>query len=220
MVKIRAVFMAGLVTAVIGWTAPEAVAQGSSGVLAACILDPDHDGAGRVLRIVGPTERCRRHETRVSWNTIGPQGPKGDDGPAASVPPGAVLFFNLEACPAGWTEFLAAQGRYLVGLPPHGTAGAAVGTALADREDRPVGQHSHGVNDPSHSHGFFDLFLKTQPPQFGLPGSIASGANLRTDSASTEHSTSTATTGITINAAGAISGTNAPYVQLLACEKD
>jgi hypothetical protein len=220
MVKIRAVFMAALVTAAIGWTAPEAVAQGSGGVLAACLQDPDRDGDGRLLRIVGPNERCRRRETRVSWNIMGPQGPQGDHGPAASVPPGAVLFFNLEACPAGWTAFLAAQGRYLVGLPPNGMAGAAVGTALADREDRPVGQHSHGVNDPTHSHGFFDLFLKTQPPQFGSSAFIAGGGNLTTASASTAQRTSADTTGITISAAGAVPGTNAPYVQLLSCEKD
>jgi hypothetical protein len=62
-----------------------------------------------------------------------------------SVPTGAVMFFNLPACPSGWSDLAAAQGRYLVGMPPGGTLAATVGTALSDKENRPVGIHTHGV---------------------------------------------------------------------------
>jgi hypothetical protein len=72
------------------------------------------------------------------------------------LPPGAVMFFNLPACPDGWTELTDSQGRYMTGLPDGGTRGATVGTALTDQEDRPVGQHDHTVTDSGHGHGVYD----------------------------------------------------------------
>ena len=72
------------------------------------------------------------------------------------VPTGAVMFFNLAACPAGWSASTAANGRYLVGMPPSGTLAGTVGTALTNEENRAVGQHTHGVTDPGHGHGVSD----------------------------------------------------------------
>jgi hypothetical protein len=76
----------------------------------------------------------------------------------AAVPTGAVMHFDLEACPVGWTALDGARGRALVGVPAGGTVGGTAGDApLGDREDR---AHSHIV-DPaavqsteagSHSH--------------------------------------------------------------------
>jgi hypothetical protein len=76
----------------------------------------------------------------------------------AAVPTGAVMHFDLEACPVGWTALDGARGRALVGLPAGGTLGGTAGdTPLGDRENR---AHSHVV-DPaavqsteagSHSH--------------------------------------------------------------------
>jgi hypothetical protein len=43
-------------------------------------------------------------------------------------------------CPDGWTEYTAALGRVVVGVPANGTLGGTVGTALADKENR---THSH-----------------------------------------------------------------------------
>ena len=54
-----------------------------------------------------------------------PAGPRGQD---ATAPAGAVMFFNLASCPAGWSELAAAQGRYLVGVPGGGTLGGTSGT--------------------------------------------------------------------------------------------
>jgi hypothetical protein len=81
-------------------------------------------------------------------------------GALAEVPSGAVMFFNLPACPSGWSELVAAQGRAIVGLPTGGTLAGAVGDGQSDLEDRshshdvspgPIGTtvgggHSHGVN--------------------------------------------------------------------------
>lgn len=64
-------------------------------------------------------------------------------GAMAEVPQGAVLSFNLPACPSGWTEVTDAQGRAIVGLPPGGTLTGTVGSAITDLEDR---SHTHDVN--------------------------------------------------------------------------
>src|SRR5688500_7198572 len=61
----------------------------------------------------------------------GPQGPPGAPG-APGAPAGAVSFFNLAACPSGWTELTGARGRYLVGVPSGGTLGGTAGTALTN----------------------------------------------------------------------------------------
>ena len=126
------------------------------------------------------------------------------------VPRGAVMFFNLEGCPSGWSLLTEAQGRYLVGVPNGGERGAAIGVALEDKEDRPVGQHSHQINDPGHSHGAEDQVLQENGEDRG--GGLLSHEE--------PGETAVASTGITIRPAGAKPGTNAPYLQLLICQKD
>lgn len=59
----------------------------------------------------------------------------------AVVPKGAIVLFT-GACPAGWTEFTAAQGRFIVGVPAAGSVGGTVGTAMANLSDA---THSHGI---------------------------------------------------------------------------
>ncbi len=62
-----------------------------------------------------------------------------------AVPTGSVMFFDLDACPAGWSPLDAARGRAIVGLPTGGTLGGTVGAALGDLENR---THTHTV-DPA-----------------------------------------------------------------------
>lgn len=82
------------------------------------------------------------------------------------LPTGAVMFFDLPACPTGWSEMDAARGRALVGLPDAGTLGGFTGTPLGDLENR---AHTHNV-DPAavasttvntHSHSVGPLSLTT-----------------------------------------------------------
>jgi hypothetical protein len=124
------------------------------------------------------------------------------------LPAGAVSFFNLAACPTGWSELTAARGRYLVGLPSGGTLLQGVGTALTGGENRPVGQHTHGVLDPGHNHTFSSARGTGFTTTGSQPGS-PEGTN----------STNRSTTGISLQNAGSVAGTNAPYLQLLSCEK-
>jgi hypothetical protein len=152
--------------------------------------------------------KCRKGERKVRWSRTGPAGAD------AVAPGGAVMYFDLPACPAGWEEYTAGRGRYLVGLNSGGTPGAAVGTALGNEENRAVGQHSHGVTDPGHAHSVpYDTDMLEN-----LGDTIGGTDRVGADNATA--ATSSAPTGITIDPAGAVAGTNAPYVQLLACRKD
>jgi hypothetical protein len=190
---------------------------------------------GRAKGAMRLASRCRKGERRVSWNSAGepgPAGPAGAPGTAgtngvngtigppgaagvdAVAPAGAVMFFDLAACPAGWSSFDAAQGRYLVGLPSGGTAGAAVGTALSDQENRATGQHTHGVNDPGHFHA-----VGYDTEQLANTGNTIGGTRMQGGSNSGSENSDVAFTGISIQNAGAVPGTNAPYLQLLACRK-
>jgi len=130
------------------------------------------------------------------------QAPSG-----AGIPSGAVAFFNMASCPSGWTALTGARGRYLVGLPSGGTLAGASGTVLTDLESRPVGQHNHTITDPGHTHNYSGG---------GTLLRASSGINTAIPSAG---STGIANTGISVDNTG-IAGTNAPYTQLLVCQKD
>ena len=125
------------------------------------------------------------------------------------TPSGAVMFFNLASCPSGWTVLAGAQGRYLVGLPSGGTLAGTAGTVLSNLENRPVGQHSHGVTDPGHSHSSHN---HNNPD-----GANSNGAWIKAGYSDT---TGVSVTGISIQNSGSVAGTNAPYIQFLVCQKD
>jgi hypothetical protein len=195
-----------------------AFAHESASTITACVKKKGRGkGAMRVA------SRCKSSERRVTWNKAGPAGPAGANGAAgapgapgadAVAPAGAVMFFDLPACPAGWSDFDAARGRYLVGLPTGGVAGATVGTALSDQENRPTGQHTHAVNDPGHVH-----VVDYDTEQLANIGNTIGGTRQFGGSDSGQKDSELAFTGITIANAGAVAGTNAPYLQMLACRK-
>jgi len=130
---------------------------------------------------------------------------------SADIPTGAVMAFNLASCPSGWTELTSARGRYIVGLPSGGTLAGTAGTALSNQENRPVGQHNHGITDPQHQH---------------TVNAQATGATGGTEKPFRQSGTlniavtNFAATEITVNNEGSVAGTNAPYLQLLICQKD
>lgn len=129
-------------------------------------------------------------------------------GATSTIPSGAIIYANMIACPTGWTEVTAARGRYVVGLPASGTLAGTDGTALSNLEDRSVGQHNHGINDPGHVH---TTIMSTGTVYYSNGGNGMHQTNYSNSNANT--------TGVTIQNAGSTTGTNAPYVQYLVCQK-
>lgn len=64
--------------------------------------------------------------------------------PAPGVPTGAVMPFDLAACPSGWSEYLPARGRFVRGLDPTGVTDpdGATRTAGSLQGDE-VKSHTH-----------------------------------------------------------------------------
>lgn len=152
----------------------------------------------------------------------------------SSVPHGAVMFFDSAACPQGWSDYVPANGRYIVGLHESGAPAATVGEALSDQENRPAGEHVHpmqhthsdsfSLDDPGHTH---------ENPGTQYSSDNGGGRLVHSDLPGGPAPDSYgATTGITLTGAvgdadrettgksAGVPGTNAPYVQLKACKKD
>lgn len=126
-------------------------------------------------------------------------------GGGGEIPSGAVMFFNLAACPTGWSEVAGARGRYVVGLQPGGTLGGTVGSALSNLQNRATGSHTHRYTD-----SYWDIsYNPDYCEEAGSPyGGIRVGNN-RTRTLQTEEPYG-----------GSTSGTNAPYIQFLVCQKN
>ena len=138
------------------------------------------------------------------------------------VPAHAILFTPSTSCPTGYAEYTTLRGRYVVGLGATGTSAATVGTALTDRENRAVGRHAHtqashghGVTDPGHTHGI-DNSSSTDGGDGNGP---RTGNHMNVQSSSSTTGLSIDATTPRISNQGDVAGTNAPYVQLLACQK-
>ena len=113
---------------------------------------------------------------------------------SASFPAGAVLAFNLTTCPKNWTLYQRSIGRYIVGVDENGDTGEEIGIELKENENRASGRHAH-----TYTYAYV-----------GGNGRGIEGGNSyprQTVEAESAHN-------------DAIEGTNAPYVQLLFCEKD
>ena len=110
------------------------------------------------------------------------------------IPPGAVMAFNLEQCPAGWKTFEAGRGRYILGLPVNGSLGSTVGTELTDKENRAAGRHEHSFNFITEASGY-------RKGRGNKAGHSHAGKKSKTEENKDIKE-----------------GTIAPYVQLLLCE--
>lgn len=164
-------------------------------------------------------------------------------GGGGGVPSGAVMFFNLGSCPSGWHSFGGANGRYIVG---GGSIGTSVGQALGNGENRPAGAHTHNLGSSSLMQLWHNHTGNTGTPSpGGLPSSVVTGVqtqnlyivqNASGQTGSYHNLVTGVNTGNTnhthqipqqtfsgilpTDQNNAPSGTNAPYIQLLPCEKD
>lgn len=123
-----------------------------------------------------------------------------------AMPANIIVFTTGGSCPSGFAEYTTARGRYIVGLPASGTNLATVGTALSDQENRAVGQHTHIQDAHTHTTNVFPQTGGGATPS--LSTGNAGGVEVTTDAATATNQN-----------AGSVAGTNAPYVQLMACQK-
>lgn len=119
-----------------------------------------------------------------------------------SLPKGVVLSFNRSTCPSGWQEFVAARGRYIVGLNDSGSLLATVGSPLADQENRATGLHTHSYKDHYTAHNPTERYEGLRGAEWYGSGNPGFGKTTMTTAPS-----------------GGLNGTNAPYIQLLNCIK-
>jgi hypothetical protein len=227
-----------LVAALGGGAIAVSQAQGPTTEIAIC-LKTKGKAKGTVRQLTKVSAKCKKGEKKLRWNIQGLAGARGPAGPvgaagaagaagigggSAAAPAGQVAYFDLANCPAGWSEYVPGRGRYVTGVNPGGTRGGTAGTALSNLEDRPTGQHAHSVQDPGHTHA-----VQIKGDRLTVPGNNAIAGNNGTSNITLAGDASTDTpaagiirgvTGISVNAAGDVAGTNAPYVQLLACRKD
>lgn len=125
------------------------------------------------------------------------------------TPSGAVMAFDLPACPTGWTAYAPAEGRMLIG--------AGTGAGLTPRSLRDTGgqeTHTLTVNElPPHAHALPGI-VKDTGGSYGLP--VASGPNhgITWPGYNGTPTPSSATTG-----AGAAYNQMPPYLALRYCKK-
>jgi hypothetical protein len=80
------------------------------------------------------------------------------------VPPGAVMAFDLDGCPPGWSVLSTASGRTIIGANPNASNGLSIRT-----RGQTVGEEAHvltGAETPSHTHDF---------PVYGSVGTFSNG---------------------------------------------
>ncbi len=79
------------------------------------------------------------HFTRFTGALINAAGGSGGD----STPTGAIMAFDLASCPAGWSEYAAARGRFLRGID-NGTGNDPSGTRVAgNTQNDALASHNH-----------------------------------------------------------------------------
>ena len=150
------------------------------------------------------------------------------------VPSGAVVSFNLSACPTGWSAYAAAGGRTIIGVNP------ADGNGLSQRNlgDTPgeethtmtlteLVSHTHGVTDNGHTHSIGPQTSNANGNLAQLTSGVGGACGLTCTNVNVEinsppEATNMATTNILIQPEGNGSAFNnmQPSVALLYCQKD
>ena len=150
------------------------------------------------------------------------------------IPSGAVMFFTGTTCPAGWKDFASNFTGYpstsksfypvIRGEPTYATgtfttSGGITMAGLTNYENRPTGQHSHTAND-SHVH----LLYIDDTADGGGAGSGGNSSIMGSPRGADNYQYTGPETGEPSidNSSGAsgVAGTNAPYYQLLMCQKN
>jgi hypothetical protein len=82
---------------------------------------------------------------------------------AQIVPAGAVMAFDLDACPAGWAPYVPARGRTVVGVDTGLTRGTAVGNNSVTLSVDNMPAHTHaGTTESGNATGYRKVFMAGQ----------------------------------------------------------
>jgi len=144
----------------------------------------------------------------VSWGAI------------TAVPANVIAYTSDASAPSGWSEYTAARGRVIVGLPSGGTVAGTVGTALTDLQDK---THTH--TGPSHQHiapaQFASWVIWNTTPPFGSTyGQTKTSRNVNTTgSGGTTSFDHVSASGTGATGTAALSDFIA-YIQLMTISKD
>lgn len=111
---------------------------------------------------VGAMEYC--DETGGSCNTIGSIAAAA----ANSIPSGAVMAFNLAACPSGWSEIAGARGRVIVGLNGADASFDVLGETGGEKTHMlttaEIPAHTHGIQaSPNSPGGSYNTLMQYIP---------------------------------------------------------
>lgn len=135
--------------------------------------------------------------------------------------PAGIIVFTASTCPATWTEYTAAQGFAVVGLPSGGTNAGTVGTAMTNLLDRThdhtytqVVNHTHTLSTGTGATGNFSQVLGAVDTSSGGTGGTPTQTALGTLSGNPGGGVATGTTA-TKATSNVIS-----YIQLRACSKN
>ncbi len=126
-----------------------------------------------------------------------------------AVPQNTVSWFDLVKCPQGWTKFSSMDGRYIVSIGT-GSTNISVGNSFTtDGEEREVGKHTHSITETEHAHIVESSdFKETDGVLFDKTNSTPF----------TNRQTESSIVGMSVSQEGSTEGTNAPYINLLACQ--
>lgn len=172
------------------------------------------------MEIFNTTTKKKNIYNGTKWEPIG-----GD-----STPAGTIAYFDLAVCPEGWSEATNAKGRYIVGTQNSANKNLTVGQALSDGENRAVGQHAHGATQVPHDHAYSYLtsvglystrinYIWNNDYGYRLPSYQGTLYGYGYEQYTTG-SVIANQPAITVNSAGSVGGTNAPYVEFLVCRKN
>lgn len=127
---------------------------------------------------------------------------------SAGVPKNLIAFTTDTSAPAGWAEYTAARGRYIVGVPSGGTVAGTIGSAMTNLQDL---THNHTYTTViSHVHTFSVRYN----PQAGGSAAAAGSADAETGTPNTGSTGSASGTTAT-----ASTSTIAPSIQLFTVQR-
>ena len=144
----------------------------------------------------------------------------------ADFPSGTVMLFVQTSAPSGWTKLTTHDDKALRVVSGNAGMGGTISFTSAFASRTPTGSvngtnsggavgnhtltvaqmpaHSHGVNDPGHTHSYVGRFSNE---------TVSSGARAVTDTGSETRTTGSAKTGISLANAGSGQAHNHPFTQ-------